>query len=146
MQLKAKLILAGCLLAALVAVYGYSAARPSNMSEAVDGDALQRRLQGTWESLGSKPDTEQINLITRNHFSWVFYNRITKQPVMMAGGRCSFSGDTYTEHVEYGSVGAQHDLAGHDQTFKIRFDKDRIIKTGTLSNGMKINEIWRRVE
>lgn len=146
MQLKAKLILAGCLLAAIIAVYGYSSARSDNAQSANASEALQRRLQGTWEALGSRPGMQQINLITRNHFTWVFYNRLTKQPVTMAGGRCSFTGDTYTEHVEFGSTGVQHTLAGHDQSFTIHFTGDRMIKTGTLSNGMKINEVWRRVE
>lgn len=145
MHLKAKLVLAGCLLAAIIAVYSYSAAR-SDDAPLVAGDALQRRLQGTWEALGSRPGMQQLNLITRNHFTWVFYNRITKQPVTMAGGRCSFVGDTYTEHVEFGSVGVQQALAGHDQSFTIHFTGDRMIKTGILSNGMKINEVWRRVE
>ncbi|MBV9865555.1 MAG: hypothetical protein JO316_09410 [Abitibacteriaceae bacterium] len=145
-QFKAKLILAGCLLAALIVVYGYSSVRTGPAQADVAHDDLRSRLQGTWEGAGSTPGMRQIKLITRNHFTWVFYNNVTHNPVTVAGGTCSFVGDTYTEHVEFGSSGVQQSLAGHDQVFKIKLQGNRLYERGTLSNGMKINESWRRLE
>ena len=155
-QLKARLVLAVCLVAAIIIVYGYSSERSESVpSDTVPSERelpgsqqtmLQHRLQGTWESVGSQPGMRQIKLITEKHFTWVFYNRVTRQPVTVAGGTYTFTGDTYTERVEFGSKGVQQTLTGHDQVFTIRFAGDRMIKTGTLSNGMKINEVWKRVQ
>ena len=162
MQHKAKLVLAGCLLAAIIAVYGATMDRSGSIQSSdqdrqrgrvtgpsgatLKGQALAQQLQGTWEMFGSQPGMRQIKLINAHHFTWVFYSRVTQRPVTVAGGRCSFDGDTYTEHVEFGSPGVQHQLVGHDQVFKVKLRGNRMIVTGTLSNGMKINEVWRRVE
>lgn len=149
MQLRGKMLLAACLLAALIAVCGYATQHSSRAREASAdpaGDTLRSRLQGAWESLGSRPGMRQVKLITRNHFTWTFYSRATGRPLTVAGGTCAFKGDTYTEHVEFGSSGVQQALAGHDQVFQIVFVGDRMNEAGTLSNGMKINEAWRRLE
>ena len=147
-QLRSKLVLAGCLIAAIIIVYGYSSQPPNSAADTTGDTAeetLQSRMQGTWEAFGSRPGMRQVKLISGNHFTWVFYNRVTRRPVTMAGGTCSFTGDTYTEHIEFGGSGVQHAISGHAQVFTIRFDGDRMSKTGTLSNGMKINEMWRRL-
>lgn len=37
------------------------------------------------------------------------------------------------------------DLAGKEQSFKIKIDGDKWFLSGVLSNGVKIEEVWRLV-
>jgi hypothetical protein len=37
-------------------------------------------------------------------------------------------------------------VVGKEQTFQVEVDGDTMIQTGTLSNGQKLREVWKRVK
>ena len=57
-------------------------------------------------------------------------------------------GDTYKEKVEFGRFGSRElqETVGHEQTFHVNIDGDTLILEGTLSNGMELREVWKRVK
>ena len=59
------------------------------------------------------------------------------------GGTYSFKGDDYTETAEFAT---SEMVAFLDKThpFKVRMEGDKWFLSGTLANGLKIEEIWQR--
>jgi hypothetical protein len=72
----------------------------------------------------------------------------SKIPVTAAGGTYTLEGDTYKERVEFGRFGTPElqKVVGKEQTFQVEVDGDTMIQTGTLSNGQKLREVWKRVK
>ncbi|HEV3164233.1 MAG TPA: hypothetical protein VGZ22_09405, partial [Isosphaeraceae bacterium] len=82
--------------------------------------------------------------INHTHFVWVAIDPAGGNVSSMAGGPYTFKDDTYTERLDFGiDIG---ELAGKDQVFKIKFKADTYEQIGSLSNGFKIDEIWKRVK
>jgi hypothetical protein len=112
---------------------------------------------GTWQLASFKYGTNQqsfaeppssqrrIKLITETHFTWVEFDPSTKKAQGMAGGAYLLSGDTYTESIDWADSGMESYL-GKKHAFTIRVEGDRLFLSGTLADGLKIEEIWQRVK
>ena len=112
---------------------------------------------GTWRHLSSKEsgakefsdvskDQIHIKMITATHFTWVMYDSNTKLVSASMGGSYTLVGDKYTEKVEFYLPEAMKEYSGKDQVFTIKIDGDKLLQSGTLSDGQKIEEVWQRVK
>lgn len=113
-------------------------------------------LAGTWQLVSFKygdatkwsdaPDTERrIKHITGTHFTWVAYDVASGKVQSMAGGTYTLSEGAYTESIEYAGEGMT-DYFGKKQSFSIRVEGDKLHQSGQLSDGTKVEEVWRRVK
>lgn len=117
--------------------------------------AASNTMEGTWQLVQGKygdaaefasppADTRRVKVINKSHFVWVEAG--PKGEVRsMAGGPYTLKDGTYTEVIEFGTEGTA-ELNGKEQVFKITFKGDTYQQTGSLSNGFKIDEIWKRVK
>ena len=111
------------------------------------GKAERGRLEGTWEHvLEGAPGIRQVKIINQTHFVWVTYEREGGKPLILGGGTYTFNGKTYREKCEFGGPGLPAELVGKEQTFTAEIDGDKWMHTGTLSNGFRVREVWRRVK
>jgi hypothetical protein len=111
---------------------------------------------GTWQLTSFKYGTNQqgftelplnqrrLKLITETHFTWVQFDTATRKSQSMAGGTYSLSGDTYTESIDFADSGMEAYL-GQKHAFTIRVDGGKLFLSGSLSDGLKIEEVWQRV-
>jgi hypothetical protein len=90
-------------------------------------------------------DQRRIKLITETHFTWVAYELASKKVLSMAGGPFTLNGETYTETIEFAGEGMTEYL-GKKQSFKIRVEGDKLTQSGQLSDGTKLEEVWRRIK
>jgi hypothetical protein len=119
--------------------------KPIDVQAAVPPPGL--KIWGTWEhTFPADPDRRQVKVINRTHFLWVTYNRPDGTPLVMAGGTYSIDDKNYKEKVEFGGPGLPAELVGKEQTFTADVVDGKWNLTGTLSNGIEINEIWNRVK
>ncbi len=129
---------------------------PVCADDSTNGESPGSPLQGAWRLVAGKygdatefqkasPKETMIKLVTDTHFTWVRFDSETKEVSHAAGGKCTVSGDKYTEYIEYG-VGAVMQLKGEKQTFTWKLEGDRWHQSGTLSNGAKLEEIFERVK
>jgi hypothetical protein len=120
-----------------------------------DPEKSRGKLEGTWELVSYKyvegtpfrdvtKDHREIKLMTGSHFVWVSYDVRKKKPTSVGGGRYSLEADKYTEELDFADKRSE-DLVGKPQSFKATIEDDRWLHSGVLSNGLKIEEIWRRV-
>ena len=86
-----------------------------------------------------------MKIINQTHFVWVTYNREDGRPLLLGGGTCTFDGKTYKENYEFGGPGIPAELVGKQQVFTAELDKDKWTHSGTLTNGVRVEEIWRKV-
>jgi len=111
---------------------------------------------GTWQLVSTKygdvkefsgypPDRRRLKMITSTHFVWVDYGTENKQVSASAGGSYSLVGNKYTETIEFAGAGMDSYL-GKKQVFTIAIEDDRLKQSGELSDGLKIEEIWKRVK
>ncbi len=110
-------------------------------------------ILGTWQMVSYKygtglettwpADTKAIKLITPTHFTWIHYR--TKDNVVYdsAGGTYVFDGENYTENVDYGGSGMVP-WFGKSQ-FKVKIEGNQMFLSGTLSDGYKIEEVWKKL-
>jgi len=114
------------------------------------------KLDGTWELVTYKygaaaapsampKDRREIKLISGTHFVWVVYDLRSRKPISVGGGTCSLQADHYIEQVEFGDKRPK-DLIDKTQSFRIAIDGDKWQQSGVLSNGLRIEETWRRIE
>src|ERR1039457_2067345 len=114
------------------------------------------KLDGTWELVAYKygataaysavpKDSREIKLISGTHFVWVVYNLRTRKPSSVGGGTCSLQADHYIEQLDFGDRRPK-DLIGKTQSFRISIDGDKWQQSGVLSNGLRIEETWRRIQ
>ena len=124
-------------------------------SAQADPEKTRGKLEGTWELVSYKyvegapfkdvaKDQRVIKLMTGNHFVWVSYDVRKKKPTSIGGGRYSLEGDTYTEELDFADKRAES-LVGKRQSFQAKIEGDIWRHSAALSNGLKIEEIWRRV-
>jgi hypothetical protein len=111
---------------------------------------------GTWELASFKYGTNQpgftdfpktehrIKLITETHYTWVEYDDATKKVTGSAGGTYSLDGNTYTESKDFGLN--MDPYLGKKHVYSIRVEGDKFFLSGSLSDGLKIEEVWRRVK
>jgi len=111
---------------------------------------------GTWELVSTKygdakdfsdypKERRRLKMITATHFMWVDYDSNTKKTSGSAGGRYSLQDSVYTETIEFIGEGMEAYL-GKKQAFTIKIDGEKLTQSGQLSDGLKIEEVWRRVK
>lgn len=88
---------------------------------------------------------QRIKLITRTHFAWVEYSTNEKTVTDSAGGRCEINGENYIENIDFAGAGMKAFL-GKKQTFKLKFDGNKMYLSGNLSDNLQINEVWIKLE
>ena len=92
-----------------------------------------------------RAERRRIKMITATHFIWVDYATDTKKIGNSAGGPYTLKGNAYIETIEFVGDGMEP-FAGQKQVFTIKVDGDKLFQSGQLSNGLKIEENWRRVK
>jgi hypothetical protein len=109
-------------------------------------------IVGTWQMVSYNygngeqkvsEDTKAIKLITPSHFIWVRYTTNNKTIYNSGGGTYVLDGDNYIENVEFGAK-PMIPLLGKC-TFIIKFNGDQMFSSGSLSDGMKIEEVWKKL-
>jgi len=123
---------------------------------AQDGSKSSGSHLGTWELASFRYGTNQpsftdfpktrhrIKLITETHYTWVEYGDTTKKVTASAGGTYSLDGNTYTESKDFGLD--MDTYLGQKHVYTIRVEGDKFFLSGSLSDGLKIEEVWRRVK
>jgi len=113
-------------------------------------------LLGTWQLVSYKYGTNQtdfadfpkdrrrLKLITETHYTWVEYDTATKIVNGSAGGTYLLNGNSYTESKDFG-LGMDTYL-GQKHAYTIQVDGDKLFLSGSLSDGLKIEENWRRLK
>ena len=91
------------------------------------------------------PKDRRIKLITETHFTWVSFDPADNKVQGVAGGAYSLNGDTYTESIDWADS-AMATYLGKKQAFTIRVDGDKLFQSGSLSDGLRIEEVWQRVK
>jgi hypothetical protein len=100
-------------------------------------------MSGTYTT----PDTTmvlsipQVKVLTKSHFA---LGRMNPDGAFAGGGKYTFNGETYVEHVTYHS-----DPAADDTTlvFTARFEGDSIwYHEGNIGPDFHLTETWRRLE
>ena len=136
----------------VVLVMGFALALAGQQTPAKGGSSHL----GTWQLVSTKYGDEKefsnysaerrrVKLITATHFTWVDYNGDTKEISSAAGGPYSLEGNVYTETIEFVGEGMESYL-GKKQAFTIKIDGDKLSQSGHLSDGLKIEEVWRRIK
>ena len=126
---------------AVVLLCGCSAAKRSGLP------ARAAVLAGTWEHISADmPGYRQVKLLTGSHFVWATYERNSGMLVASAGGTYEFDGRTYIERLEFGSEALLLELVGRDQVFTANLESDEWYHEGTLTNGIEVRELWKRLD
>jgi len=113
-------------------------------------------LLGTWELVSYKygdqkefadfpKDRRRIKIITETQAIWFEFPASTKEIQAGAGGAYSLVGDTYTESKDF-AIGGMMGYLGKKHIFTVRVEGDRLTQSGALSDGLKIEEVWRRIK
>ncbi len=139
-----------------ISIFGLAAAILAGVSmaapQAGSDNSSGSRLDGEWELVqsqaagqGTFKHRREIKLIADNHFIWVIYDTKSRTPIVMGGGICSLAGNEYTEQLEFGEVRLRG-LLDRPQHFQAQSDGMTWRHTGVLSDGSRVQEIWRRVQ
>jgi len=113
-------------------------------------------LAGTWELTMEKygdakeltpasTEHKSIKFVTDTHFIWVWVDPKTKKVTTSMGGRYELKGDSYVETPEFATEGMEAYL-GKAQKFTVKLEGDQWTHSGQLSEGMHIEEVWKRVK
>jgi hypothetical protein len=104
-------------------------------------------IAGTWELISpDMPGYREVKLLTGSRFAWVTYETETGMLVGSAGGTYELDGRAYIERLEFGSEALLLELIGRDQVFAADLEGDEWHHTGTLTNGVEVREVWKRLE
>jgi hypothetical protein len=107
------------------------------------------KIEGHWELVSGPnvpPGWKEIKMITGGHFVWVMYEAQKKKNAYTGGGTYKLDGDHYTEHLDFMTVPGADSLIDKDQPFTFKLDGNSLVITGTLSDGEKMTETWKRTE
>jgi hypothetical protein len=107
------------------------------------------KIEGQWELVSGQDlpsGWKEIKLIYGGHFIWVMYDTQKKNTAYTGGGTYKIEGDHYTEHPEFMAVGGADALIGKDQPYTLKWEGNNLVITGTLSNGGKLAETWKRAD
>lgn len=119
--------------------------------------ATPNSLIGTWRIVSYKYGDDakftdwpknQVMLkhMTATHFTWATYDAKTGIVSRMAGGTYSYKGNEYVENLQYGMGADVTALIGKPQKFTAQVDATQWHHSGLLSQGLKIEEKWERVQ
>jgi hypothetical protein len=112
-----------------------------------------RILRGSWKLIkavyGRKPlkpnGLVQIKNVTDSQFMW-FRHKEGSSTVTYVGGRpYSVKGDTYLERLDYGLGSDFKVVKGHVIALKWKVTGDTWHISGTLNNGLPIEEDWQKL-
>lgn len=129
---------------------GRSTADDSKKAEAM----TDNKLVGTWKQVKAKfrgnevkiPEgTTQLKHVTTTHFMFVDFDKDGKF-IDAFGGPYTLKGEKYEETIEYGVGDVFKILKGKRQSFECKVEGAKWYHSGTLSNGLTIDEMWERVE
>jgi hypothetical protein len=140
-------------LASLVAVAAFTAAR-STADDSKKAEArTENNLVGTWKMVKARfggkehkiPEgTMQLKHITPTHYMFVDIDKDGK--IFDArGGPYTLKGEKFESTPEYGVSDAFKALKGKPQVFQCKVEGDKWYHSGTLTNGLTIEEVWERV-
>ena len=112
-------------------------------------------LIGTWELVSEKwgdakeftpapKERRALKFVTPTHFAWVWVDPKTSKISNSMGGTYTMDGDRYVEKVEFAYSGMEA-YVGKKQKFTLTIEGDRWLQSGVLSEGQKLQEIWKRV-
>ena len=127
-----------------------STADDSKKTEAMTGN----KLVGTWKQVKAKfrgnevkiPEgTTQLKHITPTHFMFVDFDKDGKF-IDAFGGPYTLKGGKYQETLEYVVGDVFKILKGKPQSFECKVEGNKWYHSGTLSNGLTIEEVWERLE
>jgi hypothetical protein len=117
-------------------------------------DAAAGKLVGTWKLVSAKyggRESDLPNLLTTlkhmtpAQYMWVSYDKDGKV-IRTAGGPYTFKGETMESTPEYGMSADFEVIRGKRQSYTVKVEGRRLFQSGTLSNGMTLEEVWERVE
>jgi len=141
-----------------VAVSTFLTSGTSGRSTAADPKkakaSAENKLVGTWKQVKAKfrgnevkiPEgTTQLKHITPTHFMFVDFDKDGKF-IDAFGGPYTLKGEKYQETLEYGVGDVFKLLKGKPQSFECKVEGNKWYHSGTLSNGLTIEEVWERVE
>jgi hypothetical protein len=138
---------------ALVAVVAFACAR-AGADEPKQAEAkAENKLIGTWRLVSAKYNGTEIKLpegntrlkhVTPTHFMWVSYGEDGKVSAGL-GGPCTLNGNKYEETPEYGVGNVLDQFKGKAQSFEWKVEGNKWHHSGSLSNGLTIEEVWERV-
>jgi hypothetical protein len=110
-------------------------------------------LVGTWKQIKARfggkahniPDgTVQLKHITQTHYMFVDIDK-DGNIVDARGGPYTLKGEMFESTPEYGISEAFKALKGKPQVFQCKVEGDKWYHSGTLTNGLTIEEVWERV-
>jgi hypothetical protein len=107
------------------------------------------KIEGSWELVSGQnvpAGWKEIKLISGGHFIWVVFDTQKRKTAYTGGGTYKLDGDHYTEHVDFITVDGAEGMIDKDQPFTIKWEGNNLVVTGTLSNGEKLTETWKRAE
>lgn len=102
------------------------------------------RYGDTGEFVSLSQSRPSIKLITGNSFMWARYDPATKKIISSAGGKYTLEGNNYSESIEYGF--GMDTYLGTVSKFKLNVGDGMFFMAGYLSDGYKVEEVWRKVE
>jgi hypothetical protein len=88
---------------------------------------------------------QRIKLITPTYFTWVHFLTKDKTVRDSAGGTYVLDGGNYIEKIDFGGRGMTSYL-NKTQAFKIKIEDNKMYLFGELSDKLKIEEIWEKIE
>jgi hypothetical protein len=104
-------------------------------------------LTGTWVLVSPEiPGYNEIKMLTASRFVWLTYDSETGMLVASGGGTYVLTGTEYIERLEFGTEPFILDIIGEGQVFRAELDNDQWYHTGTLTNGARVDERWKRLE
>ncbi len=113
------------------------------------------KLDGEWELVGFKygpgprqtvpANRKEIKLISGTHFVWVVYDTKKQKPISVGGGTCARMGDQYTERLDFGDSRTKG-MIGKLQEFHVAIAGQMWQHSGAMTEGLQIEELWKRVE
>jgi hypothetical protein len=110
--------------------------------------SMKSPLDGTWELVSGQQlpkGARDIKIISGRHFIFVAYDAEKGKALYTGGGTYILKGSSYTEHVDFASDEISAGIVGKDQQFTVKVDGDTFTQTGTLSNGNRLSEVWKRI-
>lgn len=123
--------------------------------EPVPKDQLREKLIGTWKLVSFKADGVENDLptcltvlkhITPTHMTWMRIKPDTTEVVTMACGTWTIDGDQFSDSPLYATGDAGKIVMGGTHTFSCKIVGNQWHHSGALANGLKLDEVWERVE
>jgi hypothetical protein len=123
------------------------------VSQEKDGKTGNNKLLGTWKMVSAKYDGQEsdtpkrlicLKHVTPTHWMWAFTDPATKDITMAATGTYTLMDDKYVELPLYTVGQGVDDIRDKPQNFTWKVEGDKWFHNGTLSSGVKIEEVWER--